>query len=51
MELNEQIRIALDERGLLVDKDAGYSQWKEVNIVSEEFAGALEEVIRNCLTL
>jgi hypothetical protein len=50
-ELNDRIVIALRERNLLQSITAMYSEWEIVKIKPQEFAGALEKVIRDCLTL
>ena len=50
-ELNERISTALGERNLLQTKTKGEDEWQVVQIVPNEFAGAIEKVIRDCLTL
>lgn len=51
-ELNERVTNSLRERNLLTQRESGYSAWEEVSLNEpEEFAGALEKVVRDCLTL
>ena len=46
-ELNERIADALQDRNLLIERTAGYSEWHDVSLEKfDEFAGALEKIIR-----